>query len=151
MNVTANGTVNISVATAPTWGTLDPASTVNYNGTGAQTISVATYGNLIISGTRAGTPTITLASGTINVATSFSVTESGAVAYANTGNTVNFASASSQTIPAINYLNITNTGNGPRVFASSGTIGIAGNLTPGTGLYTNTWKHGTVQCNNQHH
>jgi len=52
--------------------------------------------------------------------------------------TVDFASTSSQSIPAANYGNLTNSGNGDRVLASSGTIGIAGTLTPTTGNRTIT-------------
>jgi hypothetical protein len=145
-NFTVAGTVDVSAAatltnqntTNPTLGTLNATSTVDYNGTGAQTVAVATYGNLTISGTRTGTPAITLASGTVGVAGTFSVTESGAVTYVNSGNTVNFAAATTQTIPAINYLNITNTGNGNRTLASTGTIGVAGTFTTGNGTYTTT-------------
>ena len=50
--------------------------------------------------------------------------------------TIDFASLSSQTISSANYANITNTGNGPRVLASSGTIGIAGNYYPSSGTIT---------------
>ncbi len=145
-NFTVTGTVDVAAAATltnqnsanPTLGTLNATSTVDYNGTGAQTVAAANYGNLTISGSRAATPTITLASGTIDAAGIFSVTESGAVTYVNTGNTVNFSSASSQTIPAINYLNITNTGNGVRTLPSTGTVGIAGAFTPGTANYTVT-------------
>ncbi len=51
---------------------------------------------------------------------------------------MNFASSLAQTIPAINYLNIMNTGNGNRTLAGLGTIGIAGGLTTGSGTYTVT-------------
>jgi hypothetical protein len=140
------GTVDVSAGAKltnqntanPTLGTLSSTSTVDYNGTGAQTVLAATYGNLAISGARAGTPAITLASGTVAVAGNFSVTQTGAVTYTTTGNTVDFSSASAQTIPAINYLNITNTGNGARTLASSGTIGVAGTFTTGAGAYTTT-------------
>jgi hypothetical protein len=49
--------------------------------------------------------------------------------------TVNFSSASTQTIPAFIYNSITNTGNGTRTLAN-GTILIAGTFTPGSGNYT---------------
>lgn len=52
--------------------------------------------------------------------------------------TVDFSSASSQTISAANYGSITNTGNGPRTLASSGNIDIASAFTPGDGTYTVT-------------
>ncbi|MFB9090632.1 lamin tail domain-containing protein, partial [Flavobacterium paronense] len=55
-----------------------------------------------------------------------------------TTSTVDYASASSQTISAANYGNLSNSGNGARVLASSGTIGIAGTNTPTTGARTIT-------------
>ena len=72
--VASGATLTLQNATNPTLGALNAASTVNYNGTGAQTIAAATYGNLTISGTRSGTPAITL-TGTITVTGSFSITE----------------------------------------------------------------------------
>ncbi len=56
----------------------------------------------------------------------------------SSGSTVDFASNSSQTIPAGNYWNLTNSGNGRRALASSGTIGIAGTYTPTTDSITTT-------------
>jgi hypothetical protein len=50
---------------------------------------------------------------------------------------VNFSSASSTNIPAINFYNLNLTG-GARVFANSGTIGIANTFTPGAGGFTVT-------------
>ncbi|TAE10103.1 MAG: T9SS C-terminal target domain-containing protein [Bacteroidetes bacterium] len=132
------GTLTLQNTTNPTLGALAGGSAVDYNGTGAQTIAVANYSNLIVSGTRTGSPTITLASGTIDVAGTFSVTTTGVGSYTNTGNTVNFSSASMQTIPALAYRNITNTGNGNRTLASSGNISIANLFTPGSGTYTVT-------------
>ena len=130
-------TQNTSSTPLPTGRTWSPA--VQYDGTGAQTLVVGTYYDITLAGARTGTPTITLGNGTIGVSGAFNVTYTGTVSFTNTGSTVNFSSASSQTIPsAVNFRNITNTGNGARVLASSGTISIAGSLTPGTGIYTNT-------------
>ena len=55
-----------------------------------------------------------------------------------TTSTVNYASASSQTITAVNYGNLSNSNNGARVLASSGTIGVAGIYTPTSGAVTTT-------------
>jgi hypothetical protein len=79
-----------------------------------------------------------LASGTIDVSGTFAATLTGNVTYTTTGNTVNFSSASSQNIPAINYNNLTNTGNGARVLQSTGTITIGGTYILGSGSYTVT-------------
>jgi hypothetical protein len=111
-------------------------STVDFNGTGAQTIPAGTYNNLTISQNR-GAATVTLASGTIDVAGAMSATLTNFSAV-STGNTVNFSSASSQAIPAFNYNNITNTGNGARTWANSGVIDVNGTFTFGTGAHTTT-------------
>lgn len=52
--------------------------------------------------------------------------------------TVEFAGSSSQTIAALNYANLISTNTGVRTLASSGTIAIAGNFSPGTNTYTTT-------------
>ena len=52
-------------------------------------------------------------------------------------NTVNFTGAS-QTIPAFNYYNLTNSGTGTTVLAPAGIIGIANTFTPGATSYTTT-------------
>jgi hypothetical protein len=54
------------------------------------------------------------------------------------GLTVDYTSASAQTISAVNYGNLSNSGNGNRTLASSGTIGISGTFTKGSGTYTVT-------------
>ena len=59
--------------------------------------------------------------------------------------TVNYASSSAQTIAAVNYGYITNSGNGNRTLPSSGTIGIANTFTPGVGTYTVTGQDGFFQ------
>lgn len=70
-------------------------STVNYNGTTAQTIRPITYNNLIISGTKSGN--ITLAAGTITVTGAFtsSATTTG---YTTTGNTFVFNNSTDQNL-----------------------------------------------------
>ncbi|QQS15430.1 MAG: hypothetical protein IPK84_03610 [Candidatus Moraniibacteriota bacterium] len=52
--------------------------------------------------------------------------------------TVDFNGAGSQTIPALNYNNLTSSSTGVRVLANSGTIGIASTFTPGSNSYTIT-------------
>ena len=74
-NATATSTLNILDLTAPHFGTLTvstPGNTVNYGGSGDQTVKRITYSNLIFSGS--GTKSIsmpsgsTLASGTLSIA-----------------------------------------------------------------------------------
>ena len=94
------------------------SSTIDYNGVGAQTITAFNYNNLTISNTRTGSPTITLASGTVNVAGTFSITTSGVGSYSVSGNTVNMSGAT-QTVPsAIAYNNLTLSGSGSDVTTS---------------------------------
>jgi len=110
---------------------------VTFNGTGAQTIAAVNYNNLTISGNK-NSNAITLASGTIGVAGTFSNTATNVSSWITTGNTVNYNGTGAQTILAINYNNLTSSSTGARTLASSGTIGIAGTFTPGTNSYTIT-------------
>ncbi|WP_264522311.1 T9SS sorting signal type C domain-containing protein [Flavobacterium sp. N1994] len=140
-----NGTGGARVWTAGTTGiagtfttgagayTATSGSTVDYTGSGSQTIASTKYYDLTNSGNGART----LTTGTIDVANSY--TPSTATTTPGTSNIFNFSSAGAQTIPASSYANITNTGNGNRTLASSGTITIAGTtFTPGSGTYTVT-------------
>lgn len=114
-------------------------STMDFNGTGSQTIPVFNYNNLTLSGAHT-TNSVTLASsGTVGVAGTFSPTATfTSGAYVITGSTVDFNSSGSQTIPAFDYNNLTSSSSGARVLASSGTIGIASTYTPGSNSYTVT-------------
>jgi len=68
VDVTNNATLTITNTTIPTLGTLNANSTVVFNGTAAQTIPIASYGNLTCSGsntcTMSGSTTI---SGTLSL------------------------------------------------------------------------------------
>lgn len=79
-----------------------------------------------------------------NLGASGNLTVAGNLTYVNTatanfncGSTLNIVSASSQTIPALNYGNL-NLAGGPRVLSNAGTIGICGNYTPSAGATTTT-------------
>src|SRR6202158_4588425 len=112
--------------------TLGTTSTVDYTGTGAQTVVVQNYGHL----TSSSTGTRTLAnSGTIGVAGTFTP---GSNSYTITGSTIDFNGAVAQTLPAFNSNNLTSTTTGTRTLAKSDTIGIAGTFTPGSNSYTIT-------------
>jgi predicted outer membrane repeat protein len=105
-------------------------STVNFNGTGAQTVPVFNFNNLTISGARGGA-TVTLAAGTIGVAGTFTPSAT-AVVYSFTGNTFDFNGTGAQTVAAFNYNNLTISGNrgGAAITLASGNIGIAGVFNP---------------------
>lgn len=86
------------------------------------------------------TGTLTLNSGTFKLgsgatATTYPSFSSSSIA---SGTTVDYGSSAAQTISAVNYANLTNSGNGARTLASSGTIGISGSLTTGSGTFTVT-------------
>src|SRR4029078_9415124 len=136
-----SGTIGIAGVFTPgtATGHTITGSTVNFNGTGAQTVSAFNYNNLTISGAR-GANSVTLANGgTIGVAGIFNPIATFAGGnYVVTNNTVNFNGSGSQTIPAFNYFNLTSSNVGARTLANSGIIGIASVFTPGTNAYTIT-------------
>lgn len=113
-------------------------STVNYNGTGAQTIAAGTYNNLTISNAR-GAATLTSPAGTIAVAGTFDVsTLSAYTPSVNAASIFDFTSAGAQSIPAFFYGQLNNTGNGARTWASAGIIDVNQNFGPGAGSHTVT-------------
>jgi predicted outer membrane repeat protein len=109
---------------------LGATSTVEYTGSGSQTVTAVNYGHLTSSSTGART---LASSGTVGVAGTFTP---GTNAYTVAGSTVDFNGSGAQTIPAFGYDNLTSSSTGARTLASSGTIGVAGTFTPGTNAYT---------------
>jgi len=109
-------------------------STVIFNGSGAQTIPVGNYNNLTISGDR-GDATVSVS--TIGVAGTFTTAATNVTYAALGGTTVTYNGPDGQTIAAFPYSSLSST-NSNRVLASTGTIGITGGFTPGTGAYTVT-------------
>lgn len=134
----SSGTIGICGTFTPgAGGYTITGSTVNFNGTGAQTVNAFSYNNLSISGART-TNNVTLAAATINVAGTFNPTATFTTGnYINTGNTFNYNGADGQTIAAFNYNNLSSTNN-TRILQNTGTVGIAGTFTTGTGAYTST-------------
>jgi CSLREA domain-containing protein len=107
-------------------------STINFNGSGAQTIPAFNYNNLTSSNT--GARTLANA-GTVGVAGAFTP---GTNTYTITGSTVDYNGGGAQTISAFNYNNLTSSNTGARTLANSGTIGVANVFTPGGNAYTIT-------------
>jgi Calx-beta domain-containing protein len=127
------GTIGVAGAFTPGGNTYTiTGSTIDYNGSGAQTISAFNYNNLTSSNSGART---LINGGTIGIAGVFTP---GGNAYTITGNTINFNGAGAQTIPAFNYNNLTSSNAGARTLANAGTIGVAGAFTPGGNTYTIT-------------
>jgi hypothetical protein len=143
LDISGGGRTLASSGTIGVCGTYTPGSpmtitgsTIDFNGSGAQSIAASTYNNLTISQNRGGAA-ITLPSGTIDVAGTFNPSVSNFTVTTST-NTFNFSSASAQNFPAFFYYNVTNSGNGNRTWANSGVIDINNTLTPGTGTHTIT-------------
>ncbi|MBL7891949.1 MAG: PKD domain-containing protein [Bacteroidia bacterium] len=118
--------------------TFQSTSTVDYAGSGSQTIAAITYGNLTSSDGGART----LASGTINITGTYSLTNNLAD-YTVAGNTINFNGSSTQTIPLTsssfrlyNDITINNT-SGVNLGADVTASNVIGNITIQTGTLGN--------------
>jgi len=117
-DVAANATLSIANTTNPTMGTLNPASTVIFNGTSNQTIPGATYGNLTYSGSATGTM-----AGSCTIAGNLSITN-GNVILDNANNT-------SYTHTVTGSFNVTTGGNvdfGSGNGSGTATVNLSGNL-----------------------
>jgi predicted outer membrane repeat protein len=134
------GTIGISGVFTPgtATGHTITGSTVNFNGTGAQTVPAFNYNNLTISGVRTTNNVTLVNGGTIGVFGIFNpiATFTPPGNYVITNNTVNFNGSGGQTIPAFNFFNLTSSNTGARTLVNSGIIGIASVFTPGTNVYT---------------
>jgi uncharacterized repeat protein (TIGR01451 family) len=108
---------------------LTTGSTVNYNGTGAQTVLPLLYNNLTISGART-TNSVTLGAGTIGIAGTFSATATfSSGAYIVTGNTVSFNGSGAQSIPAFRFNDLQTATGGTKT--ATGALRIHGSMTIG--------------------
>ncbi len=126
-------------------------STVNFNGTGAQTVPTFNFNNLTISGAH-GVNNVTLVNGgTIGVAGNFSPTATFAGGnYVVTNNTVDFNGTGAQSVGApFNFNNLTISGNhgGAAITLAAGTIGIAGTFSPTATNNTYVTTGNTVNFN----
>jgi hypothetical protein len=149
VNLTVSGARTTSTVTFPAdtvevTGTFTPSATftsggystagntVEYDGTGAQTIAAFPYNNLIINGTRTDSVKFD-SSAVLSVAGTFSPNASfTSGAYGFSGSTIAFNGTGSQTIPALNYHSLSITGargGGTVTFSSADTLGIAQTFT----------------------
>jgi len=133
------GTFTIGSATGHTI----TGSTIDFNGTGSQTIPTFNYNNLTSSSTGAR---VLASSSMIGIAATFTP---GTNAYTITNSTIDFNGSGSQTISAFNYENLTISTNGTRIvaLASSGTIGVSGTFSPTATATTYTITGSTVTFN----
>ena len=130
-----NAALNIAGPLSVTTFTATAAgNTVNYNGTGAQSVRATSYYNLTLSGARTGANNLTLPNGgTVNIAGAFTSSATfGTGNYVVSGNTINFNGTGAQTVPAFNYNNLTISGvhTASVTLVSGGTIGVAGSFSP---------------------
>jgi hypothetical protein len=130
-------------ATFTSGGWITAGSTIDFNGTGNQTIPAFNYYNLTISGNRGANNVTLVNGGTIGISGTFlpaAVFTSGG--YVVTNNTINFNGSGSQTIPAFNYNNLTVSGArtvNSVTFDNTGTIGVAGTFNPSATFTTGGW------------
>jgi len=99
-----------------------------YQGTITQTVRAVDYYNLYSTSTGAR---ILVGAGTIGVSGTFSP---GTNVYTVTNSLVNFNGTASQVIPVFNFYHLTSSSSGSRNL-SAGTVGVAGNFTPGANSY----------------
>jgi hypothetical protein len=149
----ANPVTLISGGTIGVAGTYTPGTnsfgvmnnTMDFNGSAGQSVAAFIYNNLTISGNRGG-GAITLASGNIGVAGSFSPTATNNT-YATTGNTVIFTGGSLQSVPAFTFNGLTlqnaaganlagNVVVNANMILNSGTLGVGTNTLTLNGFVT---------------
>lgn len=138
----ANGTFNTAAAFPSVSGTVNVAGgTVGFIGSIPQTIPAYNYNNL----TSSSTGSRTLAnSGIIGIAGIFTA---GTNTYTTTGSTVDLNGGGAQSIPALNYNNLTLSNAGVKTL-DAGTTGIAGTLSiTGTAIAKATTNFATVSYN----
>jgi predicted outer membrane repeat protein len=131
------GTFSPTATFSGTGGFIVTNNTMDFNGTGAQTVPAFNYNNLTISGSRA--VVITLGGGNVGVASTFNPSVTGNT-WVNAGNTVVFNGTATQTIPAFAFFNGLNLSNSTGANLGGGvTVGGALTLTTGAlGVGTNT-------------
>jgi hypothetical protein len=127
----------------------EAASTVNYNGTGSQTIASGQYHHLTLSNNRSG-GTITLDSGSIFVPGNMTNNMLNVGSWVNTSNSFNYISTGAQQVAALNYNNLTISGNKNNniLTLQSGKVGVGGTFTlSATGISSWTTTGNTLEYN----
>jgi len=138
--LSSSGTIGISGTFTPFTNSYTvTGSTVNFNGSTAQTVPAFNYFNLSSSST--GTRTL-VSSGSIGVAGTFAP---GSNTFAVAGSTMNFNGSGAQTVPAFQYFNLSSSSTGARTLGNTGNIRISGSFSPGSNAYTTTGS--TVEYN----
>ena len=124
--LSATGTIGIAAVLTPGSGTYTvTGSTVDFNGTGNQSIPDFDFANLIVSGNRSGN-TITFANGgTIGVSGTFILTAT-SVSYIVTGNTFNYNGTNPQIIVPFDYNVLIISNSGTKTIETGSVVNCAG-------------------------
>ena len=145
----ASANTSTPIPASKTW-----AFTVNYSGSGAQTVVNGSYSTLTVSGARVSNPTITFGSA-INIANDFNYTASGLGATTVTGSTITFNGTTQNINNAFTFNGLT-VNSGSTVAANAAitvtTLALNGTLNMGinalSGSSLTTSGTGTLQTSN---
>jgi hypothetical protein len=139
------GTIGVSnifspTATFTTGNYVNTNNTINFNGTGAQTIPAFNYNNLTISGART-TNSITLANaGIIGVSNAFAASATFTTGgYIRTGSTIDYNGAV-QSVTGFTYNNLNLSSSGTKTMLAAITINENLDISGSATLYTNTFQ-----------
>ncbi|GJQ20529.1 MAG: hypothetical protein HBSIN02_08840 [Bacteroidia bacterium] len=114
---------NLSIAGSASADATTNATTVDYNGGGAQSVAAMNYYHLTLS--NAGTKTFN--GGIVGIAGNLSITGSASADATTNATTVDYNGGGAQSVAAMNYYHLTLSNAGTKTF-NGGTVGIAGNL-----------------------
>jgi CSLREA domain-containing protein len=134
--------------TTPSRVTLNSGSTVNFNGTGAQTVGARDYSTLTISGNR-GNATVTFGSGTIGITTSLNPAATNVVYAFNAANAIEYKltglTGSSTTVlpPAFTHYNSLKSNQPGNTVGPTGLI-VDGTLEVAQGTFTSASDYNNV-------
>ncbi len=112
-------------------------STINFNGTGAQTVPAFNYNNLTISGAHTTNNVTVSSTGTVNIAGALANSSTYSTgALVTTGSTINFTGGAAQTIITFPYynLNVTKTAGTTASTVNNNNVSISGNCTVYSGI-----------------
>ena len=122
------GTFNPS-ATFTSGAFVNTGSSIDYDGTGTQTIIAFSYNNLTVSQARTSNNVTLASSGTIDIAGTFNPSATfTSGSFLNTGSTIEYNGSGSQNIPAFTYNNLTLTNGGATAKTFAGTDSVTGDL-----------------------
>ncbi len=124
--LSSTGTIGIAAVLTPGSGTYTvTGSTVDFNGTGSQSIPSCNFANLTISGNRSSNTITFVNGGTIGVSGVFSLTATSA-SYVVTGNTFNYNGTSPQIIVPFNYNVLIISSSGTKTIETGSVVNCAG-------------------------